>query len=300
VRAARESLFRAPLFFPAAALSATEVAMSDPATAKSKRSRFLEIRKPVSKPQAVVSAIGIWVVFFGIWAIASATGMVNELLVPAPLKVLTTIYELFAERGFASDVAISIGRVFASFLAASLIAVPLGVLMGSFSAIESIVNPFVSAWRYLPAPSFIPILLMWFGTGEAPKLVLLFIGVVFLLITLVMDHTRNVRHELVETAMTLGANRRVTIGSVILPAVLPDVVVAMRQMLAVTWTYLVIAEIVASTTGIGAMMMRARRFLHTDEILAGIIVIGVLGLACDLLFVRLHRRLFPYIEDKRR
>jgi NitT/TauT family transport system permease protein len=84
-----------------------------------------------------------------------------------------------------------------------------------------------------------------------------------------------------------------------LPAVLPNILVAMRQMLAVVWTYLVIAEIVASTTGIGAMMMRARRFLKTDEILAGIIVIGALGMACDMAFALLHRRLFPYLEDKR-
>ena len=274
--------------------------MSDPVPASRRRRRFLDIRTPISRRQAVISAIGIWAVFFGIWAGASASGMVNELLVPAPQKVLVTLYELFVERGFASDVLTSILRVLVAFLAASLVAIPLGITMGTFPAIEGIVNPFVSAWRYLPAPSFIPVLLMWFGTGEAPKLALLFIGVVFFLITLVMDHTRNVRHELVETALTLGAKRAVTVRSVILPAVLPDIVVAMRQMLAVTWTYLVIAEIVASTTGIGAMMMRARRFLHTDEIMAGIIVIGALGLLFDVLCARLHRQLFPYLRDKSR
>lgn len=266
---------------------------------KSSRRNFFAIRRPVSRYQAIASAIAIWVVFFGIWLIATESGAVNQLLVPAPQKVLLTIYDLFVERGFASDVGISIGRVVLAFAAASLVAIPLGVFMGSFPAAEAIFNPFVSAWRYLPAPSFIPVLLMWFGTGEAPKLALLFIGVVFFLITLVMDHTKNVRNELIETALTLGAKRGVIVGSVILPAVLPNVVIAMRQMLAVTWTYLVIAEIVASTTGIGAMMMRARRFLHTDEIMAGIIVIGVLGLLFDLLFARLHRVLFPYLQEKR-
>ncbi|MFZ2101019.1 MAG: ABC transporter permease, partial [Oricola sp.] len=285
---------------PSPALAAIEALMSDSPSAKPRRRKFLEVRKPISRRQAVLSAIGIWVVFFAIWAAAAASGMVNELLVPAPQKVLFTLYDLFVARGFASDVVISILRVLAAFMAASVVAIPLGVMMGSFPAIEGIANPFVSAWRYLPAPSFIPVLLMWFGTGETPKLALLFIGVVFFLITLVMDHTKNVRHELVETALTLGASRGVTVRSVILPAVLPDIVVAMRQMLAVTWTYLVIAEIVASTTGIGAMMMRARRFLHTDEIMAGIIVIGALGLVFDILFVRLHRRLFPYIQEKRR
>ena len=136
---------------------------------------------------------------------------------------------------------------------------------------------------------------MWFGTGETPKLALLFIGVVFFLITMVMDYTRNIKMELLETAATLGATRPQLISTVIIPAVLPDIIVSMRQMLAVTWTYLVIAEIVASTTGIGAMMMRARRFLHTDEIMAGIMVIGILGLLFDILFRLIHRKMFSYL-----
>ena len=170
--------------------------------------------------------------------------------------------------------------------------------MGSFRFIESFFNPFVSAWRYLPAPSFIPVLLMWFGTGETPKLALLFIGVVFFLITMVMDYTRNIKMELLETAATLGATRSQLISTVIIPAVLPDIIVSMRQMLAVTWTYLVIAEIVASTTGIGAMMMRARRFLHTDEIMAGIMVIEILGLLFDVLFRLIHRKCLSLLGIK--
>ncbi|MBD3802924.1 MAG: ABC transporter permease [Thioclava sp.] len=261
--------------------------------------RFLEVRRPVSRRQAVLSAIAIWVLFFGIWLIASESGMVNPLLVPSPVQVFETTWNLFVDRGFIGDIGISVWRVVLAFAMASALSVPLGVMMGTFPAIEAIFAPFVSAWRYLPAPSFIPILLMWFGTGEAPKLALLFLGVVFFLITLVMDHTKTVRKELIETALTLGANRKVTVLDVVLPAVLPEIVTAMRQMLAMTWTYPVIAEIVASTTGIGAMMMRARRFLKTDEILSGIIVIGALGLLFDLLFKAAHRWLFPYLQEKR-
>lgn len=265
----------------------------------SKHSRqFFAIRVPVGRAQSILSAVGIWAIFFGVWILASSAGWVNELLVPSPQKVLTAVYDLFVNRGFSSDVLVSIWRVFISFAMACAVAIPLGVAMGTFPSIEAIFAPFVSAWRYLPAPSFIPILLMWFGTGEAPKLALLFIGVIFFLITLVMDHTKNVRKELIETALTLGANSYVVVLKVVLPAAMPDIVTAMRQMLAMAWTYLVIAEIVASTTGIGAMMMRARRFLKTDEILAGIIVIGVLGLLTDLLFRMLHRKLFPYLQEK--
>jgi len=263
-----------------------------------KGKRFFEIRKPVSHYQKIISGAVVWGAFFMLWYVMAHSGVVNKLLVPGPEKVFGSLYTLIAEKGFIADIGISIGRVLISFLMACIVAVPLGILMGTFPAFEALFAPFVSAWRYLPAPSFIPILLMWFGTGEAPKLALLFIGVIFFLITLVMDATKNVRAELIETALTLGANRRVTLFNVVLPAVLPDVFVAMRQMLAMAWTYLVIAEIVASTTGIGAMMMRARRFLNTDEILAGILVIGVLGLSFDLLFSKLHRKLFPYLKEK--
>jgi len=258
--------------------------------------RWFDYKKPIPAPAVIGLGVSIWVIFFGVWEMSSAMGWVSELLVPGPQKVVAALYNLIAERGFLGDVGISIYRIIASFTAACAIAVPLGILMGSFRSIEAFFNPFVSAWRYLPAPSFIPILLMWFGTGEAPKLALLFIGVVWFLTTIVMDHTKNVRTELIETALTLGGNRKQILWTVMIPAVMPDVMTAMRQMLAMSWTYLVIAEIVASTNGIGAMMMRAKRFLHTDEILAGIVVIGVLGLTFDFMFKVAHRKLFPYLE----
>ncbi len=260
------------------------------------RRRWFEFLAPLSRTWTVILGTAIWIIFFGLWETAVHMGWVNPLLVPSPIQVLGTLYELFAERSFLSDVGISIARILGSFLVACLIAIPLGILMGSFKAVEAFFNPFVSAWRYLPAPAFIPILLMWFGTGEEPKLALLFLGVIFFLITLIMDHTAQVRTELIETAMTLGGSRAQILWTVIVPAVLPSIVVSMRQMLAIAWTYLVIAEIVASTTGIGAMMMRARRFLHTDDIMAGILTIGVLGLLFDIGFRWLYRLLFPYLQ----
>ena len=255
------------------------------------------IRKPISRTASILLGISIWLIFFTAWELAVVFEKVNTLLVPPPEKVLIAVYTLIFEGNFLGDIGISILRVIGSFLGACIVAVPLGILMGTFATAESILNPFVSAWRYLPAPAFIPILLMWLGTGEGPKIALLFIGVVFFLITLITDYTRQVRIELIETSLTLGASQKRVLWTVIVPAVMPNVLIAMRQMLAVSWTYLVIAEIVASTTGIGAMMMRARRFLHTDEIMAGILVIGILGLLFDLLFRWLHRALFGYLYN---
>jgi NitT/TauT family transport system permease protein len=263
----------------------------------SPNARFFEFLQPIPPSWRIALGIAVWAIFFALWEFAVRSGFVTELLMPSPLTVIATLGRLLGSTEFLWDIAASVTRVIVSFIAASVIAVPLGITMGAFRTAEAFWNPFVSAWRYLPAPSFIPVLLMWFGTGEGPKLALLFVGVVFFLITLIMDYTRQVRREFIETSMTLGANRWQILWTVVVPAVLPNVVTAMRQMLAVSWTYLVIAEIVASTNGIGAMMMRARRFLHTDEIMAGIIVIGVLGLVFDLLFRLLHGWLFPHAEE---
>ena len=160
------------------------------------KNNLLEIRKPINRSTSIYLGISIWVIFFGFWQLSCSMGWVNSLLVPSPLKVLEALKELLFERGFLEDIIHSILRVIVSFFLACTIAIPLGILMGSFRSIESFFNPFVSAWRYLPAPSFIPVLLMWFGTGETPKLALLFIGVVFFLITMVMDYTRNIKMAL--------------------------------------------------------------------------------------------------------
>jgi NitT/TauT family transport system permease protein len=262
---------------------------------KRRRALWFEYLKPIPLRWSLVLGAAVWVIFFGLWELAATKGWVNALFMPPPHRVLSTLYTMIAERGFLYDIGDSIYRIVASFLLACAIAIPLGVLMGSFRSVEAFFNPFVSAWRYLPAPAFIPLLLMWFGAGEGGKLALLFIGVVFFLITLVMDHTRAVRTELIETAMTLGANRWQILSTIVLPAVAPRIMISMRQMLAVSWTYLVIAEIVASTTGIGAVMMRGQRFLKVDEIMAGIVVIGVVGLMFDFLFRWAQRILFPYV-----
>ena len=241
--------------------------------------------------------LSVWALFFGFWEFASWRGWTSEILLPGPAKVLTALSTLFAENNFLSDVLISIWRVVFSFALACAVAVPLGMLMGSFKVVEAFFSPFVSAWRYLPAPSFIPLLLMWFGAGNGQKLALLFIGVIWFLITLIADHTKAVQKDLINTSVTLGGGRLQVLRTVIVPAALPNVVVAMRQMLAVSWTYLVIAEITAADAGIGAMMMRAKRFLHVDQIMAGILVIGILGLIFDFLLRLLHRRAFHYLDE---
>jgi NitT/TauT family transport system permease protein len=265
------------------------------AAARRRTAPWLALYAPLPFRRELALGVLAWIAFVALWYGIVGGGYAQAQLLPYPHQVTSALVELVWERGFLADVLVSIRRIFVSFAIAAAVAVPLGVLMGAFYGVEAAVNPLVSPARYLPAPSFAPLLLMWLGTGDSQKVALLVIGVIWFLITLVADHVRTLRRELLETALTLGADRRRALFRVVLPESLPGIVVALRQMLAVSWTYLVIAEIIAATDGIGAMMMRAKRFVHTDEIMAGIVTIGLLGIAFDLLFRLLHRWSFPYL-----
>ncbi len=251
-----------------------------------------------SLPLALRFGLGLlaWICFFCAWHGISVSGFADPTLLPGPIKVLDAWVTLFSERGFAADVVQSVKRIFFSFGIALIFALPLGMLMGAFTPVAGFFNALVSPFRYLPAPSFVPLLLMWLGTGDSQKIALLVIGVVFFLISLFMDNTRAVSAELVECSRTLGATRAKVLWHVLLPAALPTYVDTARQMLAMSWTYLVIAEIVAATDGIGAMMMRAKRFVQVDDIMAGILTIGLLGLLTDTLLRLINRQCFRYLH----
>jgi NitT/TauT family transport system permease protein len=282
---------------PAIAESLTHVSSGEKQekTQPAARASLFEFRKPVGRRLKYTLGASAWILFLAGWHLLAISSFTPDALLPTPGKVVMALYDLIAERGFGTDILQSVKRILISFTIALSIALPLGIMMGAFPVVESFLNPLVSPFRYLPAPSFVPLLLMWLGTGDGQKIALLVIGVVWFLVTLLMDNTKAVRQEIVECSRTLGATRKSVIWRVILPASLPSYMDTARQMLAVSWTYLVIAEIVAATDGIGAMMMRAKRFVRVEDILAGILVIGILGLLFDLLFRLLHRLWFRYL-----
>lgn len=268
-----------------------------PLPALAVRQRWFEFKQPVSTRSKIMLGVCPWALLLLGWHLAATGGVANPLF-PSPANVADALWELFSERGFHNDVLASLQRILLSFALAVLIAVPTGVLMGAFPAAEAFLSPLVSAFRYLPAPAFIPLLLMWLGTGDTQKIALLILGVIWFLITLVCDTVKQTPVDFIETSRTLGGSRRTILWTVVVPSSLPGIIDTCRQMLAVSWTYLVIAEIVAATDGIGAMMMRARRFVHVDDIMAGILVIGILGLLCDLAFRGLHWLIFPYLRRR--
>jgi len=264
------------------------------------RERFLEIRGTVGGHESFwLGFLGV-VVFFGFWEMCHyLTPEQQQKFLPSVGEVVGRIYYLLVEKNYIADVGKSVYRIYVSFLVACLLAVPLGVLMGSFVKLRALINPTVGGWRYLPAASFVPLLLVYFGPTDFAKMALLFLGCVFFLIALILDNVLAVPKEYVESAQTMGASRSHVVLHVTFPAAAPAILDSMRNMIAVSWTYLVIAEIVAATDGIGAVMMRAARFLHVDDIMAGILTIGILGVLTDISFRIASRLLFPYLYRRR-
>jgi NitT/TauT family transport system permease protein len=141
----------------------------------------------------------------------------------------------------------------------------------------------------------VPLSIIWFGVGEETKIFLLWLGTFFQLVLLVADDMRRVPHEYVEIAFTLGAKPRQVLTDVALRAMAPTLVDNLRITLGWCWTYLVIAEIVAADSGLGFVIWSARRFVKTPEVMAGVLMIGLIGLVTDQLLRLLHRRMFRYL-----
>jgi NitT/TauT family transport system permease protein len=255
---------------------------------------YFQPLKPVPAGARVALGAGFFAVFIGAWAAVTYAGLVPPLFLASPGKTLAAGWALFTEYGFAGDIGITIFRVVGGFLLAALVAVPLGLLMGAFKPVEAFFEPFFSFARYLPASAFIPLLILWAGVGEAQKFSVIIIGSVFQLVIMVALIAGATRLDLVEAAYTLGSRRLSVLRRVVIPAAAPQVAETLRLVLGWAWTYVIVAELVGASSGIGHMIMDSQRLLDTGQMIFGIVVIGVIGLVTDLLFKALNRRLFPW------
>ena len=224
--------------------------------------------------------------------------IVNELFLPSPIEVLKATLQMLFEHTLFENIWASTLRILISFVAAALVALPLGILMGAFEPINRLLEPIMAPLRYMPISAFIPLLILWLGIGEPQKIAFLFLGVFVYLLPVVVTAIRAVPEELVQTALTLGANRWQVIRTVLIPAALPDIFDSFRVMNAISWTYVILAEFVNARTGLGYMIQLAGSHLKTAQVFSGIIVIGIIGLATDGIIRGLNRALFRWRETE--
>jgi NitT/TauT family transport system permease protein len=198
------------------------------------------------------------------------------------------------------DVRASFGRVTAGFLLAAVFGVPFGLWIGAFRSAEALTQPVFEFLRYVPVPALIPVIMIFLGIGEGAKVALIFVGVFFQLALMSADAVRRVPHELVQAAQTLGARRHEIVSLVLLRAALPGIFDALRLCNGWAWTYVVVAELVAATEGLGFRAMRFYRFIQTPNIFVYLLVLGAIGLALDLLFRACNARLFRWADATQR
>ena len=185
-------------------------------------------------------------------------------------------------------------RVFAAFVLACVTAIPIGIAMGMSRVARGIFDPPIEFYRPLPPLAYLPLIIIWFGIGELPKVLLIFLAVFAPLALAARSGMRSASQEQIHAAYSMGASYVQVIRHVILPSALPDILVGMRIGIGFGWTTLVAAEMVAANVGLGYMVLNASNFLRTDIVIMGIIVIGVVAYLFDLLMRWVERRLVPW------
>lgn len=234
-----------------------------------------------------------------LWAAASASGWIDPVFLPGPLQVLERLQSWWFEDDLLNDAGISIYRVFTGFLLSAFLALPIGLLIGAFRPVEALLEPLTDFIRYMPAVAFIPLVMLWLGINESAKISIIFIGTFFQMVLMVAENVRLVPRAQIEAAQTMGANREEIIRLVLLQSAKPAILDTLRITMGWAWTYLVVAELVAANSGLGYAILKAQRFLKTDTIFGGVLLIGLIGLLMDQAFRWLHRKSFPWMHFKR-
>lgn len=231
-----------------------------------------------------------------LWWLVSASGLSNPMFLPGPDAVLARIGRWWSEEGLLTDIGISVWRVMGGFAASALIALPLGLYIGTYRPVQAFLEPLTDFIRYMPAVAFIPLIMLWVGIDEGSKILIIFIGTFFQMVLMVAEDVRRVPMAQIEAAQTMGASRSEIVKLVILPSSRPALLDTLRITCGWAWTYLVVAELVAANSGLGYAILKAQRYMHTDKIFAGILLIGIIGLLTDQAFRWLGRRAFPWLK----
>lgn len=242
-------------------------------------------------------AVLSFVIIFAGWCYASYIKGVDAMFLPSPTKTLESAKNMFLNGDFLTDIRMSVQRVLIGFAISAVVGIPLGLFIGTYAPCAAFLEPFFSFFRYLPASAFIQLFILWIGIGESAKVAIIIVGSMAQIILMVATNVRNVSIYLIEVSYTLGVSRLGVFWKIILPKSMPDIVDTLRIVLGWAWTYIIVAEMVGASEGIGFMITQAGRQFMISKIFVGIITIGIIGLALDMLCMFLRKILFPWNEE---
>lgn len=272
----------------------SETIASGSLRASAQRSR-IALKVGLSLILSVVSVIA----FLGLWTVATELGWVAPVFLPSPRAVLVEAGKIIRSGELWTAVLMSSQRVFAGFALAALVAIPLGILMGVWWPAKAIVDPFVSLLRPLPSITWIPLTMLWLGIGESQKVAIVFMGSWLYILLATLEATKQVDPLLIRAARNLGANDLAIMREVILPGALPGILSGLKITLAIAWSCVLSAEMVAAQTGLGAIIWQAKDWGNLALVLVGMICISLTVLVADWLANALERVLLPWQRHRR-
>ena len=252
------------------------------------------IGDPISGRSFFLIAVAVFALLFAVWWVATVTGWVKPIFLPSPGAVWAKMVELAVDGTLWTDAGISIYRMLVGFLIASALAIPIGVMIGCFKTWEAAIEPFVDFVRYMPVVAFVPLTILWAGTSDIQKFVIIFIGTFFQQVLMVMDSVKRVPSDFVGLGRTLGMSETKILRRIVLPSALPGIWDTLRISLGWAWTWLVLAELVAATSGLGYRIVVSQRYFQTQTIIGYILLLGLLGLITDQSMKALERVFFRY------
>lgn len=228
------------------------------------------------------------------WFVVSNFSSVNPIFLPRLQSVFLSFIHLFNVDFLLNQLLPSVNRIMLAFLLSSVISIPVGVLCGISKKVSDFIEPLFSFIRYLPVAAMIPLTILWFGIDNSQKIAVITIGVVFQLTLLVAIAVKSVPKELIETGRIMRLSKLQSVVKIILPCAAPSVWDSLRISAGWAWSYLVLSELVAGSRGVGYFVVQSQRYLQVENVFAGIVYIGLLGLLTDLVFRFLERRLFKW------
>ena len=271
-----------------------ETIASDPIRAPAQRTR-VGLKIGLSLILSVVSVLA----FLGLWTVATELGWIAPVFLPSPRAVLAEASKIVSSGELWTAVLMSSQRVFAGFALAAVVAIPLGILMGVWWPAKAIVDPFVSLLRPLPSITWIPLTMLWLGIGKSQKVAIVFMGSWLYILLATLEATKQVDPLLIRAARNLGANDLAIMREVILPGALPGILSGLKITLAIAWSCVLSAEMVAAQTGLGAIIWQAKDWGNLALVLVGMICISLTVLLADWLANALERVLLPWQRHRR-
>lgn len=225
-----------------------------------------------------------------IWEVAARVGLIEAHLLPAPTRIVQEIFNLGAAGTLWGHVGTTLFRVAAGFLLGTIAAVLLGSAVGYFSVLEKLMDPLIQAFRSIPSLAWVPLFILWMGIGESSKVTLIAVGVFFPIYLNIVSGIQGVDRKLIEVGKIYGFSSQETLRKIILPASLPSFLVGLRSGLGLGWMFVVAAEIMGASKGLGYLLIVGQNTYSPELVIASIFLFAVIGKITDSLLKNLEKK----------